>query len=431
MRHWLFAILIGSVLLLSAGGLPSEASAKDGAVFSPGASSSVATVGERFTVEILLDPHGEKIDTARALVTFPPDLVRVESVTLGTLLPRQSPGNSFDNAAGTISEGGFLLGSSVESSGLPSEAPSGAKAGTFATITFNPLKTGTATISITSASKIIANGEENGTGSYGETTVTISALSSDALAKEEPTISLNSLTHPSQDAWYKADAFAADWSKPDTANVTGWLTAFDQSPTTDPKDKLSAKISTKTVDKISDGIWYFHLKGVLAGATYTQTIHYRVQVDTTPPNPIVPTTPRIRYLEGESALLTFGTTDDTSGIDRYEYWTNDGQQIGSQSPVVLDDLKIGDAFVEVRATDRAGNETYGKTGFRVYPKDTVLSAEDTAARDKEQAEIATLTNSQHSQQSASYAKFVTNSLFATPLVLLAGFLLLRKIKRPS
>lgn len=413
MHHRLASILIGSLLLSFAGGLASEASAKGGATFAPVVSASSVQAGERFAVDVTLDPQGEKIDTARANVTFPPDLLRVEAVTLGTLLPRSSPGNSFDNAAGTISEGGFLLGSSVSSKG------------TFATITFLTLKEGAATISIAVSSKLIANGEEKGTGSYGAAVVEIQKEDDTA----SPSIELISLSHPSQDAWYESNAFVADWARPDMGTVTGWLTAFDQSPTTDPGEKLSAKILTKTVDKISDGTWYFHLKGVLTGATYTQTAHYRVQVDQTPPNPIAPTTPRIRYLEGESALLTFGTTDETSGIDRYEVAIGSGTYEPAESPLVLTDLEIGDAFVQVKAVDRAGNATFGKAAFRVYPKDTVLDAEDAAARDKENAEIASLTNSQPSQQPASYAKFVRNSLFATPPILLAGFLLLRKLKR--
>jgi len=380
MYHRLLAILIGLLLL------PYPTWALGGAVFSPSASSPVAKVGERFSVDVLLDPHGEKIDTARVLVTFPPDLVRVEAVTLGTLLPRQSPGNSFDNAAGTISEGGFLLGGTVSSPGLPSEAPSGAKAGTFATITFDAVKSGSATISISGTSRLIANGEEKGTGSYGSVVVNIQA-EDDA---DAPSIELISLSHPSQDDWYATNSFVADWTKPDMGTVTGWLTAFDRSATTDPAEKLSIKYLTKTVEDISDGTWYFHLKGVLAEGTFTETVHYRVQVDQTPPNPIAPTTPRTRYLEGESALLTFGTTDETSGIDHYEVAFNDEAYETATSPMVLKDLKIGDAFVQVKAVDRAGNATFGKTGFRVYSKDTILSAEDTAARDKEQGDIANL-----------------------------------------
>ncbi len=405
MRNRLLAILIGSLLL------PTPSWALGGAVFAPGVSTAAATVGERFSVDILLDPHGEKIDTARALVTFPPDLIRVDSVTLGTLLSRQSPGNSFDNAAGTISEGGFLLGSSVQSGG------------TFATITFNPLKAGTAKISIGGSSKLIANGEEKGTGAYGEETVTISETSVDV----GPAIALSSLSHPSQDAWYKSNAFVADWSGPDKQTVTGWLTAFDQSPTTDPTEKLSAKILTKTVDKISDGTWYFHLKGVLAGATYTKTAHYRVQVDATPPNVIAPTTARIRYLEGESALLTFGTTDETSGIDHYEVSMDNGAYEPATSPMVLKELKVGDAFVQVKAIDRAGNATFGKTGFRVYAEDTVLSSEDLAARDKEKGEIDALSKSGSPQPSPT--SITTKAIVISGLAVLAGAGILAAMRR--
>ena len=408
MRQRLLAILIGSLLL------PIPSWAFGGAVFAPVISASAVDVGERFTVDVTLDPRGENIDTARANVTFPPDLLRVETVTLGTLLPRQSPGNSFDNAAGTISEGGFLLGGTISSKG------------TFATITFLALKRGSATVSIASSSKLIVGGEEKGTGAYGEATATVSDATNDAL----PSIALISLSHPDQNAWYKSNSFVADWTKPDKENVTGWLTAFDQNPTTDPAEKLSIKYLTKSVDKVSDGTWYFHLKGVLAGGTYTETAHYRVQVDQTPPNLIAPSTPRIRYLEGESALLTFGATDETSGIDHYEVAMNDGDYEPADSPLVLKDLKQGDAFVQVKAVDRAGNATFGKTGFRVYPKDTVLSDEDVAAKNKENEEIATLTNSQPSQQFVSHAKLVRNSLFATLVLAGAGILAaLRRKKR--
>jgi len=408
MRHRLLAILIGTLLL------PTPSWALGGAVFSPILSAPAVDAGERFTVEVFLDPHGEKIDTARANVTFPPDLLRVESVTLGTLLPRQSPGNSFDNAAGTISVGGFLLGGTISSKG------------TFATITFLALKRGSATVSIASSSKLIVGGEEKGTGSYGSAVMDIQKEDDAA----SPTIELISLSHPSQDAWYKSNAFVADWTKPDMGTVTGWLTAFDQSLATDPTEKLPIKFLTKTVDKISDGTWYFHLKGVLAGGTYTETVHYCVQVDQTPPNLIAPSTPRIRYLEGESALLTFGATDETSGIDHYEVAMNDGDYDPADSPLVLKDLKQGDAFVQVKAVDRAGNATFGKTGFRVYPKDTVLSDEDVAAKNKENEEIATLTNSQPSQQFVSHAKLVRNSLFTTLVLAGAGILAaLRRKKR--
>lgn len=372
------AIVIGLLLLSTAGGFGSSAGAKGAASFEPSASVSEVAIGDRFEVDILLDPQGELVDTARVVLAYPSDLIRVESVSLGSILPRPSPGNAFDNVAGTVSEGGYLVGNVVS-------AP-----GTFATVTFGAVGEGNARIAVTDGSRIISNGEEVGAGAFGETTVAVRPSE----PSEAPTILLGSLSHPSQDSWYAGDAFVANWTVPGDGQVTGWLSGFDREPTTNPTDSLPASTLTKTIDALSDGVWYFHLKGTLADGTETRTEHARVQVDRTPPNPIDPTTPRIRYLEGEDALLTFGTTDETSGIDHYEVSFNGGEYESAPSPLVLKGLRVGDAFVQVKAVDRAGNATFGKTGFRVYEPGTVLSEEDMASRDKEQREIVARSSSE-------------------------------------
>lgn len=112
--------------------------------------------------------------------------------------------------------------------------------------------------------------------------------------------------------------------------------------------------------------------------------------DLIPPNPIVPYTPRIRYVEGEDALLEFGTTDDGSGMSHYEVSVNDGAFVRATSPYVLSGLPVGDLFIEVKAVDVAGNERFGKTGVRVYPRGTELKPEDAAAREEERRRIAEL-----------------------------------------
>jgi hypothetical protein len=368
-----FLIILTSMLLLS----PFGAGAVGAATFAPSPSAQSVEVGTRFTVDLLVNPNGTDLDTVRAYVNFPEDLLRVEDVSLGPLFPRQSPGNAADNASGSISVGGFNLGGAVTQSG------------TFATLTFTALAAGEATVEIADNSRLISSGEEKGTGAYADATISIAeAKVGDGGGRSEaPTVAFSSITHPDQDVWYKGGVFTADWTVSDDEAVTGWLIAFDQLPETDPVESLAAGTRTKTVSDVGDGIWYFHLKGALGGGSYTDTVHRAVRVDATAPNPIAPVTPRIRYNEGDEALLEFATTDDASGIDRYELSVND-ETIGIvESPAILSDLKIGDYFVEVKAVDRAGNEQFGKIGFRVYPAGTELKPEDIAAKKIEQERI--------------------------------------------
>ncbi len=410
MSQRLYAILIGILFL------PIGAWAAGAATFAPSPSAKNVDVGERFTLQLLVDPSGEELDTARAFVNFPKDILRVEDVALGPLFPRQSPGSGYDNEAGTISEGGFSIGSTVTQPGV------------FATVTFSALKAGTARIEIADNSRLISNGTEKGTGAFADATVTVA--SPREAPQTIPEVSLNSITHPSQDAWYKERSFVADWSAAEGAAPTGWRTAFDQFPETDPGEPLAANVLTKTMGDVADGIWYFHLKGMLADGTETKSVHYRVRVDATAPNPVTPVIPRIRYVEGEEALLEFATTDDTSGIDRYEVSVNDSAFAAAESPLIVSDLKAGDYFIEVKAIDKAGNERFGKTGLRVYSAGTELKEEDNVARKVEQTRIAEIRKEQGAADASktSNAAIIALALGAAILLGIVSFVSKRRRK---
>lgn len=145
--------------------VPSSASASGGAAFSLGTSSG-ARVGDEVSVVVTVQGNGESLDTARAFLAFPPDLLSVARVIPGELFPRVSPGNSFDNTSGTVSQGGFVVGSAVDGSG------------TFATVVFVGKKEGTGTIELLGSSRLISNGEERSTGSGASAAVTIGPASS-------------------------------------------------------------------------------------------------------------------------------------------------------------------------------------------------------------------------------------------------------------
>ncbi|HBP00054.1 MAG: hypothetical protein UU48_C0003G0002 [Candidatus Uhrbacteria bacterium GW2011_GWF2_41_16] len=330
------------------------------AVFTLSPTSSSVIVGERLTVDIEVHPNGESLDTVRSFLSFPPQLLKIEEITLHDLFSRSSPGNSFDNVQGTMSYGGFNLDHVVTESGV------------FATVTFSALTAGEAKIQVLDTSRLIFNGEEKANPSgHGSTVVMIIP----AKAQESSvSILVESLNHPNQETWSKDNDIVFTWHGNDFLPV-GYSVTLDHDPQTEPSGEFVMQTSQSYSD-VTDGIWYFHVQGISDDGFKTDTVHYQVKIDSHIPNVVSPTLERIRYIEGETALLTFGTTDDDSGIDHYEVSVNQSAYEQKKSPIVISDLKVGDYLAEVKAVDRAGNERYGKIGFRVYPKGTILPPED-------------------------------------------------------
>ncbi|MFH1315868.1 MAG: cohesin domain-containing protein, partial [Candidatus Uhrbacteria bacterium] len=114
--------------------------------FSPD-TKSVAT-GETFNLDVMIDPNGESLDTVRVVVSYPASMLEVTSYSLGSVFDTASPGNSINNATGSLSQGAFKTGGGVTSSG---------KVGT---ITFRALSAGTASIAFGTTSRAISAGVE-------------------------------------------------------------------------------------------------------------------------------------------------------------------------------------------------------------------------------------------------------------------------------
>ncbi|TAL50333.1 hypothetical protein EPN81_02985, partial [Patescibacteria group bacterium] len=137
--------------------------------------TSVAT-GDTFSLSVLVDPNGESLDTARVELDWDASKLEVLSFDLGSLFPYLSPSNEIDNTNGDLSYGAYKFGTPVTSSG------------TFATVTFHALASGSTTISVLSSSKLIADGEEMiNTSSLGSSSITISGEAVESEAPEETT----------------------------------------------------------------------------------------------------------------------------------------------------------------------------------------------------------------------------------------------------
>ena len=330
--------------------------AEGSAFFSFEDQNLTGTVGERFSVDVYAQPNGEDLDTVRFEMRFSPESLEIESFQLGELFSRATPGNSIDNQTGFLSQGGFTLEGPVNNEGV------------FGTITFIAKAEGQTSLEILDSSKMISAGEEKiNVDRLEDITVTMQKAEEE---KEKPKgqLTITSDTHIDEDAWYNTNTINLSWTTTDQ-NIARYYRAFDEDPTTEPKILVEGGATKTIIENGEDGIWFFHLKGQRNDGSFTETIHYKIQIDTVAPNAIVPVLSQRQVNENAEVTVEFGTTDDGSGILGYEMSINDGPFIPRGSPVTLSDLIPGDYLIKVKALDKAGNTIYGLDSFRVYPEE--------------------------------------------------------------
>ncbi|TSC53672.1 MAG: Uncharacterized protein LiPW39_131 [Parcubacteria group bacterium LiPW_39] len=127
-------------------------------------------------------------------------------------------------------------------------------------------------------------------------------------------------------------------------------------------------VNSKEFIDLEDGVWYFHVQ-LRNASGWGGITHFRLQIDTQPPKPFA-----IEFIDGESndnptPKITFGTIDETSGIDRYEIKIgNDEPLMTTQSatkkePFILPPQSPGKKTIVVEAFDKAGNSTAATKEF--------------------------------------------------------------------
>lgn len=252
----------------------------------------------------------------------------------------------YDNSRGIASYVGVIPNGIVTESGL------------VGTITFKAKSPGRASVSFSSNSKILLN-DGLGTAS----SVEFGRADYNILHKAPLGINVYSETHTFQSEWYNNNSPVVSWDKED--EVEGFSFVLDNRPMTIPKSSVNTSDTTTYFENLQDGIWYFHIKANKNGV-WGATSHFLLRIDTTPPASFKPD---INYLLAtamfvERALVSFFTTDNLSGIDRYEVGLIDKGESTTVSPVFIESespfqIPLRDGSKEfrviVRAIDYAGN----------------------------------------------------------------------------
>jgi hypothetical protein len=238
--------------------------------------------------------------------------------------------------------------------GLPTPGYTGS-GGYIGSISVKGNSPGTAKVFVDSNSQVLAN-DGAGTNilqSRGTATFTI---------QPQPTAapSVASTTHPDQDKWYKNKTAILNWS----GAGTSFSYQIDQNPDTIPDQTSEGSDTTKSFGDLTDGTWYFHIIVKGTNGTWSSPTHYRLQIDTTPPEKFTPEADPKQNAE-KRPIIAFNTTDKTSGIDHYELRIDGGKWETVANPYQIPKITSGNHKVEVKAVDKAGNETVGSVDISI------------------------------------------------------------------
>jgi hypothetical protein len=302
--------------------------------------------GSTFQVPVYVNTKGRSINGIEVRLNFDSNKLSIINQTGGvSIIGVWVEPPKYDNTKGTASYVGVI----------PSGITTGA--GLVGTITFKAKSAGLANVSISSTSKILLN---DGLGT--ETLTDFGRANYSILPKAPEGVQIFSETHPVQTDWYNNNTPVVSWIKDD--GVDGFSFEFDNKPNTVPDNTIDMTETTKSFEKLSDGLWYFHIKAIKRNI-WSTTGHFLLRIDTAPPAEF---TPKAEYLVAavilsERTLVSFFTTDNLSGVNHYEVGVIDKNQPATESPVFVQaespfqvPLNTGGKLeVIVRAVDHAGN----------------------------------------------------------------------------
>lgn len=374
-RFVTFISLVALILSPIVTGWPPVRAAGATIIFAPGALNT--SPGGKVSTTVMMSSD-QSVNSLDFSVTFPASLVSVVTVdTAGTDFPSMFMGPpQVDNGAGTV----HFLQSKV----------GGTTSGKIATIVFQAKSTGSGALGIKNG-KAIAN-DGKGTNIYsgtsgGSINVQAQAVAATPVSTAAPQTQqsfrptatsapvISSTTHPDDQKWYNSRQVSISW----TGGGSAYNFAFDQDSATQLPDKSAGSQTSATTTLASDGVWYAHVKS-LGSSGWSSTTHFRLQADTKIPAEFTPTAEPAGH-GSVMPRVSFSSHDETSGIDHYEARIDNGGWTTVTSPYTVSKLAVGSHTIQIKAVDKAGNNTVGEVKYILdspdapvitYPSDNQL-----------------------------------------------------------
>ncbi len=268
---FLFFIIVGALF--------SSAPAVSAAEIYLGVASGDVRVGSMVTAVVYVSSSDKLINNAEGIITFPPDLLSVESISLGgSIFSIWIEQPAFSNSAGTISFNG----------GVPNPGFIG-NSGAIIRVTFKAKKVGIANLAFAGAS-VYANdgfGTDVTSARKGLSITVISPQPTEAVpvtpvptpatTQSPSSLVIHSTTHPDQTKSYSNNSPEFTWVLPKGA-LEVW-TLISKSALGVPTVSYIPAISNKKVDELTNGTYYFSLRVRTSGG-WSDISRYRVNIDT-------------------------------------------------------------------------------------------------------------------------------------------------------
>ncbi|MDO8574946.1 MAG: cohesin domain-containing protein, partial [bacterium] len=331
--------------------------------FSP--SSGTYSTGRNFTVSVRVD-SSQALNAVSGVVIFPASKLEVSSVSkTGSIfnLWVQEPSFSNVDSLGNVRFEGIVLN------------PGFTGDGKLLSVTFRVKAAGEADLSFSSGSVLANDGLGTnilnnldtanfvlsvGAISTPEEVATPSRLPPEPFIKHEvknqdgEMILVRDSEAPEK--WINSSFNKFIWTIP--SGVTGVSVLLHDKPTANPGSKPDGFFDNKVYERLNDGIYIFHIRyqnDLGAGPI----LHYKFMVDATPPGLFQIILPDGEVTANPTPRIRFETTDNLSGIARYEVKIDDGNWFNAAqlkvSSYVLPKLGPGEHIILVRAYDKAEN----------------------------------------------------------------------------
>jgi len=353
----LFTILL--ILILTAVALPKDkvfAQAGGASLYLSPAQGAV-TVGSIFDVSVFVNTGGQQVNAVDVYIRFDPTKVQIASPSAGqSVVGVWVSQPVYSNLEGTARFQGGIPDPGINTS-----------AGVISTITFRAREPGKAVIIIEPRSRVLLN---DGKGT--DILVSRSGAQFDLVLPPPAGPEVVSGSHPDQTFWSRNNDPVFTWER-EPSNFD-FSYELNGNPLFIPDDIGEGTDVRANFNDVSDGIWYFHIKALGPGG-WGGVTHYTVLIDSTAPaNFNIKTSPGTTTKKTQP-ILTFLTTDETSGLGHYEVKIlnlNDSTRpeftpffVEITSPFQTPELEPGSYEIIVRAFDLAGNFQDSKVRLRI------------------------------------------------------------------
>lgn len=300
---------------------------------------------------VVVDTGDESINVVSLGLLFDPEAVEIKALETASSTCTYIIENIIDSEKGRIDLSCAVLKFGGENGSL-----------SVADVVLMPKRTGTFTLSFDLDSTQVLASDGLGTN-----VLRAAANSSYQVDDFDPQLSLDtnsisatstkksfiifSPTHPNKSRWYNTKSAQFVW-KGRVGALYRYV--FDSSPETVPLQGTTTTGSSVRVAIPDDGIFYFHLQLASGGPV----VHYRVQVDTVPPNIVSFNMSSARVFAGDVVRFFFDAKDTGSGVQK-NYYVDLGNHlflpIGNQ--LFIPFLEAGEQKVTLRVYDDANNYT--------------------------------------------------------------------------